>query len=94
MVKTGDRQPAALEMPIHLRHPDRPQHRRASAAFQRTQTGAQGGEIGRGKRLGQNQNLAVCSLYVLVREMFSVKQRSTLASERIKNENQFHLTTT
>jgi hypothetical protein len=44
--------------------------------------------------LGQNQNLAVSSLYVLVLLMFSVKRRPTPAMERTRNEIQFHLTFT
>lgn len=94
MVKAGDRQAAPLEMPIDLRQPDRAQQGRAPAALQSAQPGAQSGDVRRGKHLGQNQNLAVSSLYVLVLLMFSVKRRPTPAMERTRNEIQFHLTFT
>ncbi len=92
MVKTGDRQAAALKMPVNLRQPDRTQRRRAPTALQSAQPGAQSGDVRRGKHLGQNQNLAVSSSYVLVLIMFSVKRRPTPATERTRNEIKFHLT--
>jgi len=86
MVKTGDRQTAALEMPIDLRQPDRTQRWRASSTLQSAQSSAQSGDVRGGKHLGQNQNLTVSSLYVLVLLMFSVKHHPSPVTERTGNK--------